>query len=56
MAAIAPKARTKNRVIKEQDLNMIYTTGPGQGSLHSHGRRTDDCALGVPRTRTGHGQ
>jgi hypothetical protein len=23
---------------------------------HSHGRRTDDCAFGVSRTRTRHGQ
>ena len=45
-----------NRVIEEQDLNMIYITGPGHGSRHSHGRRFDDCALGVPRTRTWHGQ
>ena len=45
-----------NRVIKEHDLNVIHITGPGHGSRHSHGRRTDDCALGVPRTRTWHGQ
>ena len=29
---------------------------PGHGSRHSHGRRTDDCALGVPSSRTWHGQ
>lgn len=29
---------------------------PDHYSHHSHGRRTDGCALGVPRTRTWHGQ
>ena len=50
-------ASNTERVAQCGDLGGdFHGRQPGHGSRHSHGRRTDDCSLAVPRTRTWHGQ